>query len=264
MLSPPHNNSGHQQQQHQQSTRGGSGASTTSTAAATSASVGASGGNERSVSSSGAGVSAGENNIQITQPISAPSSPLASPGALIPAPFCLPSSSTSAVVATSNGSGSYVCPNGVNASNMSYANVGASNANDTADPNWQATKATVLERNAAMFNNELMSDVTFIVGDDFDTVQTIPAHKYILATGSSVFYAMFYGGLAENKQEIKVPDVEPSAFLTLLSQSRLFEEPELMQRCWEVIDAQAEMAIKSEDFVDIDLKHLNQFYGVKR
>lgn len=100
---------------------------------------------------------------------------------------------------------------------------------------------------------------------------------------------MFYGGLAENKSEIRVPDVEPSAFLTLLkylycdeihleadnvlatlyvakkyivphlaracvnyletsltaknaclllSQSRLFEEPDLMQRCWEVIDAQ--------------------------
>jgi hypothetical protein len=27
---------------------------------------------------------------------------------------------------------------------------------------------------------------------------------------------MFYGGLAENKEEIEVPDVEPSAFLTLL------------------------------------------------
>lgn len=40
----------------------------------------------------------------------------------------------------------------------------------------------------------------------------------------------------------------------LLSQGRLFEEQELMQRCWEVIDAQAEMAIKSEGFVDIDLK----------
>lgn len=38
----------------------------------------------------------------------------------------------------------------------------------------------------------------------------------------------------------------------LLSQSRLFEEPDLMQRCWEVIDAQAEMALKSEGFVDID------------
>lgn len=27
---------------------------------------------------------------------------------------------------------------------------------------------------------------------------------------------MFFGGLAENKPEIKVPDVEPQAFLTLL------------------------------------------------
>jgi len=31
----------------------------------------------------------------------------------------------------------------------------------------------------------------------------------------------------------------------LLSQSRLFEEPELMQRCWEVIDAQ--VCVPSED-----------------
>lgn len=38
----------------------------------------------------------------------------------------------------------------------------------------------------------------------------------------------------------------------LLSQSRLFEEPDLMQRCWEVIDAQAELAFASEGFVDID------------
>ncbi|XP_030369287.1 BTB/POZ domain-containing protein 6-B [Scaptodrosophila lebanonensis] len=268
----------------------------------------------------GATSSGVDHNIQITQPISAPSSPLASPGALNSSSsattFCLPSSSAAAAIAAaaaaaaaanttpSSGSGSYVCTGG---SSGTFAAVGASNAIDTADPNWQASKATVLERNAAMFNNELMSDVKFIVGGEFDieTVQTIPAHKYILATGSSVFYAMFYGGLAENKQEIKVPDVEPTAFLTLLrylycdeiklepehilatlyaakkyivphlaracvnflevqltaknaclllSQSRLFEEPELMQRCWEVIDAQAEMAVKSEDFVDIDLK----------
>ncbi|XP_047033536.1 BTB/POZ domain-containing protein 6-B isoform X2 [Helicoverpa zea] len=176
----------------------------------------------------------------------------------------------------------------------------------TLDPNWQATKPTVRERNAAMFNNQLMSDVTFIVGGPGHS-QIIPAHKYVLATASSVFYAMFYGGLAECKQEIEVPDVEPSAFLTLLkyiycdeiqleadtvlstlyvakkyivphlakacvnyletsltaknaclllSQSRLFEEPELMQRCWEVIDAQAEMALTSEGFVDIDVSTL--------
>lgn len=177
---------------------------------------------------------------------------------------------------------------------------------ETVDPNWQASKASIRERNAAMFNNELMSDVHFLVGPK-GNAQRIPAHKYVLATGSSVFYAMFYGGLAENKCEIEIPDVEPASFLALLrylycddinleadtvlatlyaakkylvphlaracvsyletsltaknacvllSQSRLFEEPDLMQRCWEVIDAQAELALSSDGFVDIDYNTL--------
>ena len=42
----------------------------------------------------------------------------------------------------------------------------------------------------------------------------------------------------------------------LLSQSRMFEENELMQRCWEVIDAQAEVALMSEGFTEIDYKTL--------
>lgn len=87
---------------------------------------------------------------------------------------------------------------------------------DTGDPNWQATKATVRERNKAMFNNDLMADVTFVVGGAEDGIETIPAHKYVLATGSSVFYAMFFGGLADTEARILVPDVEPVAFLTLL------------------------------------------------
>ncbi|XP_041763707.1 BTB/POZ domain-containing protein 6-B isoform X2 [Anopheles merus] len=252
---------------------------------------------QNSAGAAGAGVAAaaagGQNvrleNMQVTQPCSGPSSPtIASPGALSSTSFCL-----------ANGGGIGSVPGSGGCSVIS-----STTAADTADPNWQANKSTVRERNAAMFNNDLMADIRFIVGSD-EQVQTIPAHKYVLATGSSVFYAMFYGGLAENKQEIKVPDVEPGAFLTLLkylycdeiqleadnvlatlyvakkyivphlaracvnyletsltaknaclllSQSRLFEEPELMQRCWEVIDAQAEMAIKSEGFVDIDLK----------
>ncbi|XP_061498996.1 BTB/POZ domain-containing protein 6-B isoform X1 [Anopheles gambiae] len=252
---------------------------------------------QNSAGAAGAGVAAaaagGQNvrleNMQVTQPCSGPSSPtIASPGALSSTSFCL---------ANGGGIGSVLGSGGCSV-------ISSTTAADTADPNWQANKSTVRERNAAMFNNELMADIRFIVGSD-EQVQTIPAHKYVLATGSSVFYAMFYGGLAENKQEIKVPDVEPGAFLTLLkylycdeiqleadnvlatlyvakkyivphlaracvnyletsltaknaclllSQSRLFEEPELMQRCWEVIDAQAEMAIKSEGFVDIDLK----------
>ena len=142
----------------------------------------------------------------------------------------------------------------------------------------------------------------------------IPGHKYVLATGSSVFYAMFYGGLAmdiENGSSpdnaIDVPDVEPSAFLTmlkylycddidispdnvlptlyaakkyiipylaqecvrflesslsarnaclLLSQARFFDEPALTQRAWEVIDAQAQLALTSDGFVDIDKETL--------
>ena len=42
----------------------------------------------------------------------------------------------------------------------------------------------------------------------------------------------------------------------LLSQSRLFEEPDLTQRCWEVIDAQAEMALRSEGFCEMDRQTL--------
>ncbi|XP_038074219.1 BTB/POZ domain-containing protein 6-like [Patiria miniata] len=172
--------------------------------------------------------------------------------------------------------------------------------------NWQTKGATVRERNAYLFNNDLMSDVKFLVGPK-SGAQRVPAHKYILASGSSVFFAMFYGDLAENQTEIVIPDVEPQAFLTLLkylycdevdltpdnvlttlyaakkyivphlaqacvsflerslsarnacvllSQSHLFEEPDLMQRCWEVIDAQAEVALASDSFLEVDHKTL--------
>uniref|UniRef100_H0WD75 BTB domain containing 6 n=1 Tax=Cavia porcellus TaxID=10141 RepID=H0WD75_CAVPO len=178
--------------------------------------------------------------------------------------------------------------------------------NNAESPHWQAFHPTLRERNALMFNNELMADVHFVVGPP-GAAQRVPAHKYVLAVGSSVFYAMFYGDLAEVKSEIHIPDVEPAAFLVLLkymysdeidleadtvlatlyaakkyivpalakacvnfletsleaknacvllSQSRLFEEPELTQRCWEVIDAQAEMALRSEGFCEIDRQTL--------
>jgi BTB/POZ domain-containing protein 3/6 len=168
---------------------------------------------------------------------------------------------------------------------------------------WELTKTGVRERNAAMCNNELMADIHFIVSSNGGESVKYPAHKYVLAVGSSVFFAMFYGSLAETSAEIVVPDVEPEAFLkmlqflysdeinldedsvlatlhvgkkyiipqlaracvqflesnltarnacVLLSQSRIFDEPELMERCWEVIDAQAELALNSEGFLEID------------
>lgn len=160
-----------------------------------------------------------------------------------------------------------------------------------------------------MCNNTLMADIYFLVGgaEVGTSPRKFPAHKYILATGSTVFYAMFFGGLAEDREAIDVPDVDPDAFLTmlkylycdeialendnvlatlycakkyivpylaqecikflessltarnacvLLSQSRLFEEPALMERCWEVIDAQAGLALMSDCFADVDVDTL--------
>lgn len=43
--------------------------------------------------------------------------------------------------------------------------------------NWQATKSTVKERFAFLFNNEVLSDVQFLVGKGMG-VQRIPAHRY--------------------------------------------------------------------------------------
>ena len=94
-------------------------------------------------------------------------------------------------------------------------NSGPSSSVADPDHNWQANKATVRERNAIMFNSDLMADVHFVVGSA-PHAQRIPAHKYVLATGSSVFYAMFYGGLADGKNDIEIPDIEPTAFLNLL------------------------------------------------
>ena len=86
------------------------------------------------------------------------------------------------------------------------------------DDNWQTSKKTIRDRNAAMFMNEVMSDVHFLVGSAglAEKPARIPAHKYVLATSSSVFFAMFYGPLAEEKDEIEIPDVEPNAFVTML------------------------------------------------
>jgi len=94
---------------------------------------------------------------------------------------------------------------------------GKFNALVTIDPNWQSTKKSVRERNAVMCNNALMADVYFNVGADIGEDMTqIPAHKYVLSTSSTVFYAMFFGGLAEPRDVIDVPDVEPEAFLAML------------------------------------------------
>ena len=49
----------------------------------------------------------------------------------------------------------------------------------------QSSKKTLLHQNAYMFDDELMSDVSFTCGE---LRRIFHAHKYVLATISAVFY----------------------------------------------------------------------------
>lgn len=66
-----------------------------------------------------------------------------------------------------------------------------------------------------MFNNEILSDVHFIVGRGM-LRQRVPGHRLVLSVGSEVFDAMFNGPLATHDADIELPDIEPAAFLALL------------------------------------------------
>ncbi len=54
-----------------------------------------------------------------------------------------------------------------------------------------------------MFNSPFMSDVKFSCED---SDKKFVAHKYVLATSSAVFYAMFYGELAEKNPVVHLSD----------------------------------------------------------
>ena len=85
--------------------------------------------------------------------------------------------------------------------------------------NWQATRPTIRERSKFMFNNNLFSDVKFVVQKasqgESESKQVIPAHKFVLSISSPVFEAMFYGELAETTDSIELPDCEYDSLLEL-------------------------------------------------
>ncbi|VDK83240.1 unnamed protein product, partial [Onchocerca ochengi] len=169
-------------------------------------------------------------------------------------------------------------------------------------------KSTIRERNAAMYLNEWLADVHFIVGTG-ENSERIPVHSYVLAIASAPFNAMFNSGFEKN-DEIELPDVEPVAFkillkylycdniefdssnalstlyaakkymiihlaraaihflnfnlkaenvCLLLSQRQLFEEEqELVDRCWKLVEVDAERVLTSDAFCDIDFTLFNE------
>jgi len=83
---------------------------------------------------------------------------------------------------------------------------------------WQTVRPTIRERSKFMFNNELFSDVKFVVrgaNGESESKQVIPVHKFVLSISSPVFEAMFYGELAETTDSIELPDCEYESLLEL-------------------------------------------------
>jgi len=58
------------------------------------------------------------------------------------------------------------------------------------EENWQTTRPTIGERATFILNNDLFSDVKFVVrksGGESESEQMISAHKFVLSIGSPVF-----------------------------------------------------------------------------
>ena len=91
----------------------------------------------------------------------------------------------------------------------------------TLDDNWQTKRPSISERTTFVFNNELLSDVNFLVPASRNESESrkgqkcIPAHRFMLAISSPVFYAMFYGEMAETSGTIQLPDCDYDSLLEL-------------------------------------------------
>ena len=90
---------------------------------------------------------------------------------------------------------------------------------DVSTDYWKSTaRYSIRERCKFMFNNELLSDVKFVVRDSegrSESMKKIPAHKFLLAISSPVFHAMFYGKLAEKKDSVDISDCDHKSLLEM-------------------------------------------------
>ncbi|XP_044184873.1 BTB/POZ domain-containing protein 6-like [Acropora millepora] len=175
----------------------------------------------------------------------------------------------------------------------------------TVQENWQINCTSISQRTKNIFNSALLSDVKFIVPVSNGKIESkvIPAHKLVLAISSSVFFAMFYGEMADTRDSFELPDCDYESLLqlfrfiysdeveltgsnvmhvlylakkyfvpslaekcaeflrknldasnvfTILPHAKKFEDKDLENRCWKVIEMHTEEAVTSDDFVVID------------
>ena len=175
---------------------------------------------------------------------------------------------------------------------------------------WQTiARSTIKERCKAIFNQELLSDVKFdVCREGGSGSKTIPAHKFVLAISSPVFFAMFYGEMAE-RDCVKISDCEyesllevlrfiysdevninpcnvmevlylakkymlptlaekcsvylkenldASSVFLVLPQVQKYEEKDLLDHCWKLIENETMEAVKSDGFVAIERSVLEE------
>eukprot|EP00112_Aurelia_sp_Birch-Aquarium-sp1_P001366 Seg1146.2 transcript_id=Seg1146.2/GoldUCD/mRNA.D3Y31 product="BTB/POZ domain-containing protein 2" protein_id=Seg1146.2/GoldUCD/D3Y31 len=119
---------------------------------------------------------------------------------------------------------------------MSEATVDIGVKQEKAHEDWQALKSNWKGRMSHLYNNEIMSDITFKVQDE-----RFKAHKFVMASASSVFYAMFYGPVAEQRLEIEIVDCANSEDFTEFLKFVYTEELSLT---WDNVFAVAYLAKK--------------------
>ncbi|GAB0098389.1 BTB domain-containing protein [Sergentomyia squamirostris] len=77
---------------------------------------------------------------------------------------------------------------------------------------WRKERGPIKERLSYFVNNEFLSDMTFVVGEERTR---IPAHKFILSTCSWEFYNALYL-LQLDKDEVPIEDVQVDVFIAFL------------------------------------------------
>ncbi|ODN04818.1 BTB/POZ domain-containing protein 6 [Orchesella cincta] len=142
---------------------------------------------------------------------------------------------------------------------------------------WQESRPALVQRAGYLLNNSRMSDVRFLVGE---TKSEIHAHKTILALGSPVFEAQFYGSIGSGANDvIELPDMEHDTFLLflkylytdelenslddtqllcLLRPAKKYIVPHLVDRCSDILMTE----LKPENIFQI--LHHAQFFQLKK